>query len=96
MSGRKVINVVGDPDNKVILDLGCGFDIGISIDLIESASIFYAVDLKVNPSLADKYPNLVILKAYLPDIFEGYIPDILDQIPDASIDIVIAKGLLKV
>ena len=88
MSGRKVINVVGDPDNKVILDLGCGFDIGISIDLIESASIFYAVDLKVNPSLADKYPNLVIL--------EGYIPDILDQIPDASIDIVIAKGLLKV
>jgi hypothetical protein len=87
LSRRKVLRAIGDVDGKVILDLGCGFDVGISYQLLERAAELIVVDIEVDHGLALDPTKLKIV--------EGYIPDVLDQIPDNSIDILIANNIFE-
>jgi SAM-dependent methyltransferase len=87
LSRRKVLRALGDVSGKTILDLGCGFDVGLSIKFLRGAHEIIAVDLEVDQSLALLNPNLRIL--------EGYIPEILNEIPENSLDIIIANNILE-
>jgi 2-polyprenyl-3-methyl-5-hydroxy-6-metoxy-1,4-benzoquinol methylase len=87
LSQRKLLRALGDVKGKTILDLGCGFDVGLSKRFLNSAHEIIAVDLEVDKSLALLNPNLRIL--------EGYIPEILNEIPEKSVDIIIANNILE-
>lgn len=87
LSQKKLVAALGDVKDKTILDLGCGFDIGLSERFLGSAREIIAVDLKVDKGLALSNPNLRIL--------EGYIPEILNEISENSLDIVIANNILE-
>jgi hypothetical protein len=87
LSRRKVLKAIGDVDGKVILDLGCGFDAGISYQLLGKAAELIAIDLEVDHNLALKSQKLKIV--------EGYIPDVLEKIPENSIDILIANNIFE-
>jgi SAM-dependent methyltransferase len=87
LSERKVLRALGDVTDKTILDLGCGFDVGLSTRFLGGAREIIAVDLEVNHRLALLNPNLRIL--------EGYIPEILNKIPEKSLDIIIANNIFE-
>lgn len=87
LSKRKVSRAIGKTEGKTILDLGCGYDIGISIQFQGKAKKIYAIDLLVDASLQDLCGNIEIL--------EGFIPDILAKLPDNEIDIIIANNILE-
>jgi SAM-dependent methyltransferase len=87
LSKRKVSRAVGITSDKNILDLGCGFDLGISIQFQENAGKIYAVDLLVDSSLLSSFSNI--------EIIEGYIPEVLTKLPMNEIDIIIANNILE-
>lgn len=87
LSKRKVSRAIGKTEEKTILDLGCGYDVGISIQFQGKAKKIYAIDLLVDSSLQDSFSNIEIL--------EGFIPDILAKLPDNEIDIIIANNILE-
>ena len=83
---RKIRRVVGANDGKRCADVGCGYDAGFARRLLLDAATIVLVDIGVSPEVKE-LPNVNVL--------EGYLPGVLDQVDDASLDVVYSSNVLE-
>jgi len=86
LSGYQFRRHVKDFSNKIVADIGCGYQAGFGKSIFNKVAKIYLVDITLEDSL--KTHNKVIAK-------EGYLPDILNTIPDSSIEIIICNSVLE-
>jgi 2-polyprenyl-3-methyl-5-hydroxy-6-metoxy-1,4-benzoquinol methylase len=67
-------------------DIGCGFDGQLGRALFPAASELILVDIHVDPAIADGHRI---------KIKEGYLPAVLDTLPDASLDAIICNNVIE-
>jgi SAM-dependent methyltransferase len=86
LSSRRIRKIVKNFDNKIVADIGCGFNARFSKTILDEALKVFLVDIKVNPELKSNR-KIVIL--------EGYLHEVLFKIPDKSIDVIICNSVLE-
>lgn len=87
LSSRMIKKAVGISKDKVILDIGCGYDVGMTYPALSDAKTIIAIDVDINPELELKNPNIRSIRKYLPEA--------LDEIENSSVDILVANNILE-
>jgi SAM-dependent methyltransferase len=85
LSTTKMRRLLGDTRGQRAADIGCGFDGALGRTLFASARSVVFVDIHVDPHVAQ--PSRTIL--------EGYLPDVLGEVPDDSLDVIICNNVLE-
>jgi len=85
LSTSRMRRYLGDVHGKRCADIGCGHDAALATSLFGSAASVLLVDVAIDPALASPQRRLL----------EGYLPDVLAGIPDASIDALICNNVLE-
>jgi SAM-dependent methyltransferase len=83
---RKMRRVVGPTAGKRCADIGCGYDAGFARELLGDADSMVLVDLAVAPEVK-QLANARVL--------EGYLPDVLEQIGDETLDTIYSSNVLE-
>jgi len=83
---RQIMKYVGSYDGKRVGDFGCGYDATVSSVMLPKVASLTLVDVEVANYLK-QYPQVRAL--------EGLLPDILNQVADASLDVVICANVLE-
>lgn len=86
LSGRGIRRHVGSFAGKDVGDFGCGFDASFSRTIVEEVASLVLVDVALAPDLAAKTRVSAI---------EGALPDALDFLTDASLDVVLCVSVLE-
>jgi SAM-dependent methyltransferase len=83
---RKMRRVVGTTAGKRCADVGCGYDAGFARQLLTQAGSIVLVDISV-ASEVKELPAVTVL--------EGYLPAVLEQLNDASLDLIYSSNVLE-
>ena len=83
---RKMRRVLGSTADKRCADVGCGFDAGFARQLLGDAASILLVDIHVADEVRD-LPQVEVL--------EGYLPGVLERVPDASLDLLYSSNVLE-
>ena len=83
---RKMRRVVGATAGKRCADIGCGYDAGFARRLLRDAEAIVLVDITVSPEVKN-LPKAQVL--------EGYLPEVLDQLRDSSVDTIYSSNVLE-
>lgn len=86
LSTTRIRRFVGDVSGLRCADIGCGYDAGLSRQLFGSAASLLLTDVKLSPHLAE--PGRVTW-------LEGALPEVLHNVPSASLDVVIANNVIE-
>lgn len=86
LSTTKIRRFLGDVTGLRCADIGCGYDAGLSRQLLDTAGSLLLTDLKLSPDLAE--PGRVAL-------LEGVLPEVLHDLPPESVDVVIANSVIE-
>jgi SAM-dependent methyltransferase len=76
---------LSDVSGKRCADIGCGHDAALATSLFGSAASVLLVDVAIDPALAAPDQRLL----------QGYLPGVLADVPDASIDALICNNVLE-
>ncbi len=85
LSTVRMRRLLGDVDGKRGADIGCGYDAALARSLFAGAASTLLVDISVDPALAGPGRTCI----------EGYLPDVLHQVADATIDAVICNNVIE-
>ncbi|MGZ4800020.1 MAG: class I SAM-dependent methyltransferase [Acidimicrobiia bacterium] len=86
LSGRGIRRHVGSFAGKDVGDFGCGFDATFSRTIADEVASLVLVDVALAPDLA-REPHVRAI--------EGALPDALDGLADASLDVVLCISVLE-
>lgn len=86
LSGRGIRRHVGSFSGKDVGDFGCGYDASFSRSIADEVASLVLVDVALAPDLGghDRVRT-----------FEGPLPDSLDRLDDASLDVVLCISVLE-
>jgi SAM-dependent methyltransferase len=85
LSTTRIRRLLGDVENKRAADIGCGYDAALARDLFGGASSVLLVDIALDPALAEEGLTC----------YEGYLPGVLDDIAEASVDALICNNVIE-
>jgi 2-polyprenyl-3-methyl-5-hydroxy-6-metoxy-1,4-benzoquinol methylase len=86
LSELKTKRMLGPLEGKNVADFGCGYQGGVmrfALDVVASVTL---VDVTLDPELKAR-PNVVAI--------EGILPDVLEQVPAASLDAIICNNVVE-
>lgn len=86
LSSRQVRRSVRDFTGRRVADIGCGYHATIARALLDRVERLVLLDVSVDASLAE-HPRVTVI--------EGWLPDALAGIADASQDVVICNSVLE-
>jgi len=86
LSARRVRRAVHGFEGKAIGDFGCGFNADLVRSVLSEVASATLVDLAISPDLK-RHRNVTAI--------EGTLPDVLAQVPTASLDAVICNNVLE-
>lgn len=86
LSRRAIRRAVGSFAGKRIADVGCGFHALVVRGLLDDVEAATLVDLAVSPELK-AHPRVRAV--------EGRLPEVLDVLPDATLDAVVCNNVLE-
>lgn len=87
LSTRRMRRLMGHVEGRRVADVGCGYDAALATALFGKARHVTLVDIAVDPALTGVLPELSVI--------EGYLPQVLAAIPDATVDVVICNNVLE-
>jgi len=83
---RKMRRVLGETAGQRCADIGCGYDAAFARRLLRDAGSILLVDIRLGDE-ARLLPNARFV--------EGYLPRVLDQIDDHSLDLIYSSNVLE-
>src|SRR5215472_13247993 len=86
LSSRQVRRSVPDFAGKRVADVGCGYRATIARQLLDRVARLVLVDISLDPELA-AHPKVTAI--------EGWLPDALAGVADASQDVVICNSVIE-
>lgn len=86
LSNRRIRKILRNIESGTVADIGCGYEASLLPTLLSRVAYVYLVDISLNEQLG--HDDRV-------KIFNGYLPDVLNEIPDHSIDLVIMNSVLE-
>jgi 2-polyprenyl-3-methyl-5-hydroxy-6-metoxy-1,4-benzoquinol methylase len=86
LSSRRVRRTVRGFAGKAIGDFGCGFHADVVRSALGEVASATLVDIAIAPDLK-RHPRVIAM--------EGTLPDVLEQVPTASLDVVICNSVLE-
>jgi 2-polyprenyl-3-methyl-5-hydroxy-6-metoxy-1,4-benzoquinol methylase len=86
LSVAQILRLVGPLSGKDVADFGCGQQGGVSRSQIERVKSLTLVDVSLDPELK----NAPRVRA-----IEGVLPDVLQRVPDQSLDVVICNNVVE-
>lgn len=85
LSTRRMRRLLGDVAGKRTADIGCGHDAALARALFDGAASTLLVDIALDPALREAGF----------ECREGYLPGVLDDVADGSIDAVICNNVIE-
>lgn len=86
LSARRVRKSAGSLAGRRIGDIGCGYHATLVRQLLPSVASAVVVDLALAPDLLTKQRVTA---------HEGHLPEVLDSVPDASLDVTLCISVLE-
>ena len=86
LSKRQINRVVGTLVGKDVADIGCGYEADFMRRVLDEVRTATLVDVSLAPDLATS-PKVRAI--------EGYLPDTMEQVEDASLDVVLCMSVIE-
>ncbi len=86
LSKRQIEKVVGPLAGKDVGDIGCGYEATFMRTVLDQVGSATLIDVSLAPDLATK-PKVQAI--------EGFLPDAMEQIDDASLDVVLCMSVIE-
>jgi 2-polyprenyl-3-methyl-5-hydroxy-6-metoxy-1,4-benzoquinol methylase len=86
LSSRKINRFVGNFSGKRVADVGCGYHATFAQSILDKVSMLTVVDVSLSDALKGSRKVRVI---------EGHLPEALEEIEEASLDVVICNSVLE-
>jgi SAM-dependent methyltransferase len=86
LSTRRLLKVLGRPDHKTLVDIGCGYDARFGVGLLPRLERLVAVDVSLNSDLV-AHPKVTAIV--------GSLPDALAELDDHCADLVVLNSVLE-
>jgi 2-polyprenyl-3-methyl-5-hydroxy-6-metoxy-1,4-benzoquinol methylase len=86
LSSRQIRRSVPDFAGKRVADVGCGYRATIARLVLDRVERLVLIDISLDPQLGT-HPKVTAI--------EGWLPDALTEVPDASQDIVICNSVIE-
>lgn len=85
LSTRRMRRLTGPVAGRRAADIGCGYDAALAAELFADAASVLLVDITVDPRLGSDRCELRC----------GFLPGVLDDVADASVDVIICNNVLE-
>ncbi|QIG44779.1 class I SAM-dependent methyltransferase [Nocardioides anomalus] len=86
LSKRQIEKVVGPLTGKDVGDIGCGYDATFMRNVLGQVRTATLIDVSLAPDLS-QHPKVRAV--------EGYLPEAMEQVPDASLDVVLCMSVVE-
>ena len=86
LSKRQIEKVVGPVSGKDVADVGCGYDATFMRTVLDEVGTATLLDVSLAPDLTE-HPKVRAI--------EGFLPNTLEQVDDASLDVVLCMSVIE-
>jgi ubiquinone/menaquinone biosynthesis C-methylase UbiE len=86
LSSKQIRRNVKNFNDKIVADIGCGFNASYSKTIVDQIKQLYLVDVSISDSLKS---NSKV------EVLEGFLPEVLMKIPDNTVDILICNSVIE-